>query len=109
MAAAVLNVGGRGFLGDGTCRWRRLPAVGREQASSVEARRVVYFDVTRAREDVTTAHGKDEAQDFGELLLRAQRDQGISSSESSSKRLRSEYCKSKRVLSAERPVRNFGK
>jgi hypothetical protein len=45
-------------------------------ASSVEARRGLYVDVTRAREDVTIAYGKDEVQDFGELLVRAQRDQG---------------------------------
>jgi ATP-dependent exoDNAse (exonuclease V) alpha subunit len=45
-------------------------------ASSAEARRGLYVDVTRAREDVTIAYGKDEVQDFGELLVRAQRDQG---------------------------------
>jgi ATP-dependent exoDNAse (exonuclease V) alpha subunit len=45
-------------------------------ASSVEARRGLYVDVTRAREDVTIAYGKDEVRDFGELLARAQRDQG---------------------------------
>ncbi len=45
-------------------------------ASSAEARRGLYVDVTRAREDVTIAYGKDEVQDFGEMLARAQRDQG---------------------------------
>jgi hypothetical protein len=45
-------------------------------ASSAEARRGLYVDVTRAREDVTVAYGKDEVQDFGDLLVRAQRDQG---------------------------------
>jgi superfamily I DNA/RNA helicase len=45
-------------------------------ASSAEARRGLYVDVTRAREDVTIAYGKDEVQDFGDLLVRAQRDQG---------------------------------
>jgi ATP-dependent exoDNAse (exonuclease V) alpha subunit len=45
-------------------------------ASSAEARRGLYVDVTRAREDVTIAYGKDEVQDFGHLLVRAQRDQG---------------------------------
>jgi hypothetical protein len=44
-------------------------------ASSVEARRGLYVDVTRAREEVTIAYGRDEVRDFGELLLRAQRDQ----------------------------------
>ena len=43
-------------------------------ASAAEARRGLYVDVTRAREDVTIAYGKDEVQDFGELLVRAQRD-----------------------------------
>jgi ATP-dependent exoDNAse (exonuclease V) alpha subunit len=43
-------------------------------ASAAEARRGLYVDVTRAREDVTIAYGKDEVQDFGELLARAQRD-----------------------------------
>jgi len=32
--------------------------------------------VTRAREDVTIAYGKDEVQDFGDLLVRAQRYHG---------------------------------
>jgi hypothetical protein len=32
--------------------------------------------VTRAREDVTIAYGKDEVQDVGDLLVRAQRDNG---------------------------------
>jgi ATP-dependent exoDNAse (exonuclease V) beta subunit len=45
-------------------------------ASSAEARRELYVDVTRAREDVTIAYGKDEVRDFGDLLVRAQRDQG---------------------------------
>ncbi len=45
-------------------------------ASAAEARRGLYVDVTRAREDVTIAYGKDEVQDFGELLVRAQRDKG---------------------------------
>lgn len=45
-------------------------------ASSAEARRGLYVDVTRAREDVTIAYGKDDVQDFGELLVRAQRDNG---------------------------------
>jgi hypothetical protein len=45
-------------------------------ASSAEARRGLYVDVTRAREDVTIAYGKDEVRDFGDLLVRAQRDQG---------------------------------
>jgi ATP-dependent exoDNAse (exonuclease V) alpha subunit len=45
-------------------------------ASSAEARRGLYVDVTRAREDVTIAYGKDEVQDFGELLVGAQRDNG---------------------------------
>jgi ATP-dependent exoDNAse (exonuclease V) alpha subunit len=45
-------------------------------ASSVEARRGLYVDVTRAREDVTIAYGKDEVRDFGELLALGQRDQG---------------------------------
>jgi len=45
-------------------------------ASSAEARRGVYVDVTRAREDVTIAYGKGEVSDFGELLVRAQRVNG---------------------------------
>ncbi len=45
-------------------------------ASAAEARRGLYVDVTRAREHVTIAYGKDEVQDFGELLVRAQRDTG---------------------------------
>ncbi|MGP6158607.1 MAG: AAA family ATPase [Vulcanimicrobiaceae bacterium] len=45
-------------------------------ASSAEARRGLYVDVTRAREDVTIAYGQDEVGDFGELLVRAQREQG---------------------------------
>jgi len=45
-------------------------------ASSVEARRGLYVDVTRAREDVTIAYGEDGRHDFGELLVRAQRDNG---------------------------------
>jgi hypothetical protein len=45
-------------------------------ASSAEARRGLYVDVTRAREHVTVAYGKDEVQDFGELLVRVQRDNG---------------------------------
>lgn len=45
-------------------------------ASSAEARRELYVDVTQARVDVTLAYGKDEIQDFGDLLVRAQRDQG---------------------------------
>jgi len=45
-------------------------------ASSAEARRGLYVDVTRARDDVTIAYGKDDVQDFGDLLFRAQRDNG---------------------------------
>lgn len=45
-------------------------------ASSAEARRGLYVDVTRAREDVTIAYGKDDVHDFGDLLVRAQRDNG---------------------------------
>jgi ATP-dependent exoDNAse (exonuclease V) alpha subunit len=45
-------------------------------ASSVEARRGLYVDVTRARGAVTIAYGKDQVWDFGDLLSRAQRDQG---------------------------------
>ena len=48
-------------------------------ASAAEARRGLYVDVTdvtRAREDVTIAYGKDAVQDFGDLLMRAQRDGG---------------------------------
>jgi len=45
-------------------------------ASSAEARRGLCVDVTRAREDVKIAYGKDEVQDFGDLLVRAQRDNG---------------------------------
>jgi len=45
-------------------------------ASSAEARRGLYVDVTRAREGVTIAYGKGEVSDFGELLVRAQRDNG---------------------------------
>jgi hypothetical protein len=45
-------------------------------ASSADARRGLYVDVTRAREDVTIAYGKDDVRDFGELLVRAQRDNG---------------------------------
>jgi ATP-dependent exoDNAse (exonuclease V) alpha subunit len=45
-------------------------------ASSAEARRGLYVDVTRAREDVTIAYGRDEVRDFGDLLVRAQRDNG---------------------------------
>ena len=45
-------------------------------ASSVEARRGLYVDVTRAREQVTLAYGKDEVRDFGALLALAQRDTG---------------------------------
>ncbi len=45
-------------------------------ASSAEARRGLYVDVTRARENVTVAYGKDEVRDFGDLLVRAQRDNG---------------------------------
>jgi hypothetical protein len=45
-------------------------------ASSAEARRGLYVDVTRARENVTVAYGKDEVRDFGELLVRVQRDNG---------------------------------
>jgi ATP-dependent exoDNAse (exonuclease V) alpha subunit len=45
-------------------------------ASSVEARRGLYVDVTRARGDVTIAYGKGQVRYFGELLARAQRDQG---------------------------------
>ncbi len=32
--------------------------------------------MTRAREDVTIAYGKGEVSDFGDLLVRAQRDNG---------------------------------
>ncbi len=42
-------------------------------ASSAEARRGLYVDVTRAREDVTIAYGKDGVRDFGMLLVVAQR------------------------------------
>ncbi len=45
-------------------------------ASSADARRGLYVDVTRAREDVTIAYGKDDVRDFGDLLVRAQRDNG---------------------------------
>jgi len=45
-------------------------------ASSAEARRGLYVDVTRAREDVTVAYGNDDVHDFGDLLARAQRDNG---------------------------------
>ncbi len=45
-------------------------------ASSAEARRGLYVDVTRAREDVTIAYGKDDVHDFGDLLMRTQRDNG---------------------------------
>ncbi len=45
-------------------------------ASPAEARRGLYVDVTRAREDVTIAYGKDDVRDFGDLLVRAQRDNG---------------------------------
>ncbi len=45
-------------------------------ASSADALRRLYVDVTRAREDVTIAYGKDEERDFGDLLVRAQRDNG---------------------------------
>ncbi len=45
-------------------------------ASSADARRGLYVDVTRAREDVTIAYGKDNVCDFGDLLVRAQRDKG---------------------------------
>jgi hypothetical protein len=45
-------------------------------ASSADARRGLYVDVTRAREDVTIAYGKDDVRDFGNLLVRAQRDNG---------------------------------
>jgi len=45
-------------------------------ASSAEARRGLYVDVTRARENVTIGYGKDDVRDFGELLVRAQRDNG---------------------------------
>jgi len=43
-------------------------------ASSAEARRGLYVDVTRARDNVTIGYGKDEVQDFGDLLVRTQRD-----------------------------------
>lgn len=45
-------------------------------ASSADAWRGLYIDVTRAREDVTIAYGKDDVRDFGDLLMRAQRDNG---------------------------------
>lgn len=45
-------------------------------ASSAKARRGLYVDVTRARENVTIAYGKDDVRDFGALLVRAQRDNG---------------------------------
>ncbi len=35
-------------------------------ASSTEARRGHYVDMTRAREDVTIAYGKNDVNDFGE-------------------------------------------
>jgi len=44
--------------------------------SSAEARRGLYVDVTRARNDVTIMYGKDDVHDFGDLLARAQRDNG---------------------------------
>jgi hypothetical protein len=43
-------------------------------ASSNEARRGLYVDVTRATENVTVVYGRDQIEDFGELLYRAQRD-----------------------------------
>ena len=45
-------------------------------ASSADARRGLYVGVTRAREDVTIAYGKDDVRDFGDLFVRAQRDNG---------------------------------
>jgi hypothetical protein len=45
-------------------------------ASSADARRGLYVDITRAREDVAIAYGKDDVRDFGDLLVRAQRDNG---------------------------------
>ena len=45
-------------------------------ASSADARRGLYVDVTRAREDVTIAYGKDIVRDFGDVLVRVQRDNG---------------------------------
>jgi len=45
-------------------------------ASSAEARRGLYVDVTQARNDVTIMYGKDDVHDFGDLLARAQRDNG---------------------------------
>jgi len=38
--------------------------------------RGLYVDVTRARDNVTIGYGKDDVQDFGDLLVRAQRDNG---------------------------------
>ena len=45
-------------------------------ASPADARRGLYVDVTRAREDVTIAYGKVDVRDFGDLLGRAQRNPG---------------------------------
>ena len=39
-----------------------------------DGRRGNYVDVTRARDTVTIAYGRDQIRDFGELMHRAQRD-----------------------------------
>jgi hypothetical protein len=41
-----------------------------------DGRRGTYVDVTRARDTVTIAYGQDRVSDFGDLMVRAQRDQG---------------------------------
>jgi hypothetical protein len=45
-------------------------------ASSTDARRGLCVNVTRTREDVTIVYGKDSVRDFGDLLVRTQRDNG---------------------------------
>jgi len=47
-----------------------------ERDCSESARARLYVDVTRAGEHVTIACGEDEVQNFRELLVRAQRDNG---------------------------------
>ena len=39
-----------------------------------DGRRGNYVDVTRARDTVTIAYGRDQIRDFGELMHQAQRD-----------------------------------
>jgi hypothetical protein len=41
-----------------------------------DGRRGNYVDVTRARDTVRVAYGRDQIRDFGELMHKAQRDQG---------------------------------